>query len=102
MSSRAHARIAIPLDEEWRLRAECRAGNGHDPETWFPAAAPTAGATTLQRRISAMRYAEHVARAKRICGTCGVVPECLAYALAAGESDGIWGGLTAEEREDLS
>ena len=32
------------------------------------------------------------------CEICTVQTECLAYAVAAGELSGIWGGLTAEER----
>ncbi|MFC7590076.1 WhiB family transcriptional regulator [Nonomuraea antimicrobica] len=38
------------------------------------------------------------ARAKAVCATCQVMEECRAYALRAGESEGIWGGLTPEER----
>jgi WhiB family transcriptional regulator, redox-sensing transcriptional regulator len=38
--------------------------------------------------------------AKRICRSCGVRPECLAYALRNGER-GIWGGTSEEEREHL-
>lgn len=32
------------------------------------------------------------------CRLCPVVPECLAYAIAADERYGLWGGLTAAER----
>jgi hypothetical protein len=39
--------------------------------------------------------------AVRICAGCPVRPECLAYALAAGERDGVWGGLTPAERARL-
>ncbi|MFD2355808.1 WhiB family transcriptional regulator [Nonomuraea ferruginea] len=38
------------------------------------------------------------ARAKAVCATCQVLTECRSYALKAGEADGIWGGLTPEER----
>jgi len=38
------------------------------------------------------------ARAKAVCATCQVLDECRSYALKAGEADGIWGGLTPEER----
>ena len=38
---------------------------------------------------------------KAVCWTCPVRRACLAYALDAGESFGIWGGLTAKERAVL-
>ena len=37
-------------------------------------------------------------RAKAVCGVCPVSDECLSDALGRGESDGIWGGLTPDER----
>ncbi|PSJ28264.1 hypothetical protein B7P34_13465 [Streptosporangium nondiastaticum] len=42
-----------------------------------------------------------VALAKRICGRCLVREACLARALANGERFGVFGGLTADERQDL-
>ena len=36
------------------------------------------------------------------CGACHVREECLAYAVAADERDGLWGGLTATERRQLA
>lgn len=42
-----------------------------------------------------------VLRAKAVCATCPVQPECLAYALDADEPSGIWGGLTPDERRAL-
>lgn len=39
--------------------------------------------------------------AKRICGECPVQPECLDYALTRPETDGIWGGMTPNERHSL-
>ena len=39
--------------------------------------------------------------AKRICRSCKVRAECLAYALERGEGFGIWGGLTTQERREL-
>jgi WhiB family redox-sensing transcriptional regulator len=37
--------------------------------------------------------------ARRICADCPVKAECREYALAQGEQFGIWGGLTAGERQ---
>jgi WhiB family transcriptional regulator, redox-sensing transcriptional regulator len=44
---------------------------------------------------------ESARAAKRICARCEVVDACLAYALARGESVGVWGGLTPRERAAL-
>ncbi|NUT41231.1 MAG: WhiB family transcriptional regulator, partial [Thermoactinospora sp.] len=32
------------------------------------------------------------------CARCPVVDECRSYALREGETEGIWGGLTPQER----
>lgn len=42
-----------------------------------------------------------VRAAKRICGACEVLAECLEYALAHDERFGIWGGFSERERRRL-
>ncbi|MFF4220033.1 WhiB family transcriptional regulator [Streptomyces nondiastaticus] len=42
-----------------------------------------------------------VALAKHICGRCLVREACLARAIDNGERFGVFGGLTADERQDL-
>ncbi len=39
--------------------------------------------------------------AKAICGRCPVRAECIGYAIAIPSLDGIWGGLTRQERSRL-
>ena len=39
--------------------------------------------------------------AKKVCGQCEVRTQCLAYALANGETEGVWGGLSERERQGL-
>ncbi len=39
--------------------------------------------------------------AKEICGRCVVKDDCLKLAIIAEEIDGIWGGLTPNERAKL-
>ena len=39
--------------------------------------------------------------AKAICGGCPVRAECIGYAVAIPSLDGIWGGLTRQERYRL-
>lgn len=41
-------------------------------------------------------------RAKLICSTCPVRQQCLAWAMATHQRDGIWGGKTADERRRLA
>lgn len=41
---------------------------------------------------------EQIARAKAICATCPVRDDCLDYALDTGQNDGIWGGMSEDER----
>lgn len=45
--------------------------------------------------------AHEVAQAKATCARCLVGAECLQRALQLGETDGIFGGLTAIERRQL-
>lgn len=44
-------------------------------------------------------YEEFTSKAKAICATCKVRPQCSEYALAFKEEFGIWGGMTFEERK---
>ncbi|MBC6459009.1 WhiB family transcriptional regulator [Actinomadura sp. HBU206391] len=63
-------------------RGACRS---EDPELFFP--------------ISSYGDGEHqVRRAVSVCHDCSVRRECLSYALAERLQDGVWGGLTEQER----
>jgi WhiB family redox-sensing transcriptional regulator len=66
---------------EWALRAACA---GMDASIFFPC-----------RGNAGMR------EAKTVCARCPVKQQCLDHAMAQGESEGIWGGLNASERERL-
>ncbi|MHC3464662.1 WhiB family transcriptional regulator, partial [Streptomyces flavovirens] len=59
--------------------------NPVDPEVFFPEPDETAKSAT----------------AKALCGQCPVRRTCLDAALAGGDTDGIRGGLTEEERGPL-
>jgi WhiB family redox-sensing transcriptional regulator len=61
----------------WHRLANCR---GVDPELFFPARGASTG------------------EAKEVCRGCVVRIECLDYAVAANEKQGIWGGLSERER----
>ena len=72
------------LDDGWQRDAACL---GASPELFFPV-----GHTALGR-------AEAWA-AKRICSGCPVRTRCLEWAIRTGESTGVWGGMTEEERRE--
>ena len=57
----------------------------HDPSVFFPDAHGDAHAVTQI--------------AKAICQRCVVRTSCLEHALAEGEVGGVWGGMTARERQ---
>jgi len=39
--------------------------------------------------------------AKSVCAACPVSEDCLQYAIATNQSEGVWGGLTGAERRRL-
>jgi len=67
-------------DPEWRLRGRCLSV---DPETFFPE-------PQLKETPNA---------ALALCSGCGVQASCLAWALDAGDRNGVWGGTTPRERQ---
>lgn len=67
----------------WSDLAACR--GHHHPDAWFP----SQGELSRSNR-----------EAIQLCRTCEVSAECLAYALTH-RTDGIWGGLTAAQREPM-
>lgn len=75
-----HAERAARRD--WWQSAAC---NTADPDIFFPVSAHGPGR-------------EDTARAKAICARCPVRRQCLQFALATHQVDGVWGGTTEEER----
>jgi WhiB family redox-sensing transcriptional regulator len=69
---------------DWQLLAACR---GMESSLFFAPDGERSRART--RRIRA---------AKDVCATCPALNACRDYALDAGETFGIWGGLTEDER----
>jgi WhiB family transcriptional regulator, redox-sensing transcriptional regulator len=67
---------------DWRAAGACLSA---DPELFFPIAPGS-----LADRQTAV--------ALRVCAGCQVRKQCLDFAMASGEADGIWGGTTADER----
>ena len=74
----------ILISEWWRAAACADA----EPELFFPISATAASSTQVKR-------------AKLICASCQVRSNCLNYALDYRQEQGIWGGLTEEERRRI-
>jgi WhiB family redox-sensing transcriptional regulator len=72
----------------WQERGRCR---DLDPELFYP----PLDAETRQQRDAREEAA------KAICASCPVRAECLAWALAADERLGVWGGKNERERQLL-
>lgn len=74
-------------DWQWQQRAACR---GMSSATFF---------SPPGERGRARRVREE--RARAVCGGCEVVDLCAAAALRQGETYGVWGGLSDDERRQL-
>ena len=72
----------IEYATDWRAAGACLTA---DPDLFFPVAVGAAASP-------------QVTRALRICDGCPVRQQCLDFAMRTGESAGIWGGTTPEER----
>jgi WhiB family redox-sensing transcriptional regulator len=73
--------IATATRPAWHQHGACR---GADPSLFFP------------------EQGESVKEAKAVCARCPVRADCLDYAMENHEVVGIWGGLSARERRQLS
>jgi WhiB family transcriptional regulator, redox-sensing transcriptional regulator len=77
--------VPRPLLEDWTWQelGRCRRSA---PEIFFP---EDAGRSGLRAREE---------QAKQICRRCPVLVRCREHALAAGETHGVWGAMSARER----
>ncbi len=69
----------------WQRSAACR---GTGPAIFFPAGNP---------KLAQLEEEQ----AKALCASCPVRTHCLAFAVEHGKTDGVWGGLNAEEHRAL-
>lgn len=67
---------------EWRAQGACLTA---DPDLFFPVATGHVAARQMTKALE-------------ICARCGVRQQCLDFAMRTGETYGIWGGTTPEER----
>jgi WhiB family redox-sensing transcriptional regulator len=64
----------------WHVLAACRA---KDPSNFY------------------VERGQDIAPARALCAVCPVREDCLEHALAQPERDGVWGGLSVQERRRL-
>lgn len=76
--------LAGTADTSWMTPE--RACLGEDPELFFPLGESKA-------------FADQIREAKQVCAGCPVREQCLKFGMA--QSDGIFGGLTADERRAM-
>ena len=74
--------LAVFRELPWMRDALCTEPR-YDPDAWFP----SQGGRSV---------------AKAVCEQCGVRSACLAYAIREDIRDGIWGGTSPREREELA
>jgi WhiB family redox-sensing transcriptional regulator len=72
----------VIIREDWTADALCAQVGGDD-------------------HFAARHKVDEVNRARDVCARCNVVAECLAYALRANETVGVWGGKSAKELRDI-
>ncbi len=81
--------FATEPENDWRALAACK---GVDPELFF----------SSDDIADKRDRTERESVAKGVCASCSVRGACLAYAIAAGERYGIWGGLNPQERRAVA
>ncbi|MBF6126583.1 WhiB family transcriptional regulator [Nocardia brasiliensis] len=80
-----HARRVPSADSwNWQLLGACR---GMDSAVFFSMDGERGTARSMRLQ-----------RAKQICCGCPVLAECREFALKNGESHGVWGGMSEDER----
>lgn len=74
-----------------RLAEKGKCAGSEEPDTWWPV-------LSVGRRESPelSRW-----RAASLCAGCPVLAPCRWYALEAGEGEGVWGGLSEQDRAAL-
>lgn len=82
-----------PEESEWRDAAACRE---MDPSIFYPVPIGNYSA-----RVIARRREDPYAAARAVCRTCPVEDDCLNFALAIHDREGVYGGTDPEERRRI-
>jgi len=73
----------------------------HHDTSWFEDANCVGQASADYDPFFPVKSERITVGARRVCSACPVIGECLEYALAT-KPDGVWGGMSAKEREALA
>jgi len=87
MAPQARSQVPVDTDWDWHDQARCRET---DATVFFH---------PYNARGNSREARERAAVA--VCAQCPVRQQCAAYAMAAYEPYGVWGGLTETERETM-
>ncbi|WP_181784612.1 WhiB family transcriptional regulator [Pseudonocardia pini] len=81
-------RLPVPVTQiwDWQMRGSCR---GSDSDVFFHPEGERGPARAVRE-----------ARAKTMCRTCPVIEQCRNHALTVHEPYGVWGGLSAQDRQE--
>lgn len=87
------------ISENWKDKAKC-SKDGLRPDFFFPTApaARSHDGTLDQRQAEVAKYCHGLDNYGK---PCPVRTECLEYALATKQDDGVWGGTTEKDRERI-
>ena len=101
VAQRSHKTARHLLSGGWKVKAACRKEE-IAPSIFYPEddQEVRGKSNTKRGKAGKQRLREAETRAKLICRECPVRAECLEYALAHGEQ-GIWGGMSEDERADI-
>jgi WhiB family transcriptional regulator, redox-sensing transcriptional regulator len=84
--------------DRWRQEAACR---NVDTALFFPEEPAEDGEAVLLDPIDLARAKANTAKALLVCASCPVREQCLEFAIATRQMDGIWGGLNADQRRSV-
>ena len=73
------------MELPWLTEARCRT---EDPELFFPVG-------------NTGPAVDQIEQAKAVCRECKVTSNCLEYAIKENQDNGVWGGLSEDERKSL-
>src|SRR5215471_525789 len=89
---------SVVEDQSWMDSAACK---GHTELFFSPHVhGPQCNSECIDGRREKGRN-DRVNKARALCRPCPVRVECLTFAMITMQTDGLWGGLTERERQDM-
>ena len=79
-----------PIYDEWEWQEQGNCSKIDDPEIFF-----------LEHAERGKEKRKREQQALKICRSCPVIEKCLEHALTVPEFFGVWGGMTADQRNAI-